>query len=431
MKSFLGKIVISILNMEARLIIRKYKPFVIAVTGSVGKTSTKDAIYSVLAPHFFVRKSDKSFNSEIGVPLTILGCPNAWTNVIKWFENIADGIDQIIFKTKYPDILIMEIGADHPGDIKKVAKWLKPNIAILTKVGAVPVHVEFFKSRQEVFNEKKSLIDGIQKGGTAILYGDDPEIRAIKPAHVDTIMTFGMEENVKNDVQAINYQVVYDEKGSLWGIKFGLGWKGQIARIQLKGVIGRQHVHPIIAAVAVGIAKGLTLEKIAPATEAHVPPRGRMNIISGINSSTLIDDTYNSSPDAVAEALTSLTSVKGRRVAVLGDMMELGKFAIDAHINVGTLAAASCDLLVTVGVRAQKIKEGALKAGMLEKNILSFDTSNNAAKELPNHIKAGDVVLIKGSQSPRLERVTKALLLEPDKAAELLVRQDPEWLARP
>ena len=143
MKSILKKIISTIIKYEAVLIIKKYKPKIIAVTGSVGKTSTKDAIFAVMSSSFFVRKSEKSFNSDIGIPLTILGCPNAWFDPIKWARNIFRGLELIVFKHSYPEWLILEVGADRPGDIKEVSKWLKPNIVVLTAFAKVPVHIEF------------------------------------------------------------------------------------------------------------------------------------------------------------------------------------------------------------------------------------------------------------------------------------------------
>ena len=125
-KEIFKKTIVKILELEAKAIIKKYQPQIIAVTGSVGKTSTKDAIYSVMAKNFYARKSEKSFNSDIGVPLTVLGCDNAWNNPVKWLSNIWKGLSYIIFKKSYPEWLVLEVGADRPGDIKKITKWLKP-----------------------------------------------------------------------------------------------------------------------------------------------------------------------------------------------------------------------------------------------------------------------------------------------------------------
>ena len=150
MRSFFKKLVATLLRAEARLVLRKYNPKVIAVTGSVGKTSAKDAIYAVIADQFHARKSEKSFNSEIGLPLTILGIPNAWNNPFKWLQNLLDGLALYLFRTSYPEWLVLEVGADRPGDIKKVASWLKVDIAVITRLPEMPVHVELFSSPAEV-----------------------------------------------------------------------------------------------------------------------------------------------------------------------------------------------------------------------------------------------------------------------------------------
>jgi len=150
MKSVFKKIISKILQFESNLVIKKYKPKIIAVTGSVGKTSSKDAIFSVMATSFYVRKSEKSFNSDIGIPLTILGCENAWSNPLKWFLNIWKGVCLICLKNNYPEWLVIEVGADRPNDIKNISKWLKPDVVVVTRFAKVPVHVEFFGNRESL-----------------------------------------------------------------------------------------------------------------------------------------------------------------------------------------------------------------------------------------------------------------------------------------
>src|SRR3989344_4953390 len=180
MKSFFKKIITSILIFESRIILKKYHPYIIAVTGSVGKTSTKDAIYSVMSrTSMYVRKSQKSFNSEIGVPLTIIGCKNAWNNPLLWIKNILLGLEIILFKTKYPNCLILEIGADHPGDIKSVVKWLKPDMAVITKISDMPVHVEFFSSPEEILKEKLYLAKAVKKNGAILFSNDDIKVKSL------------------------------------------------------------------------------------------------------------------------------------------------------------------------------------------------------------------------------------------------------------
>jgi len=445
MLSILKKILISILNLESRLVLRKYKPFIIAVTGSVGKTSTKDAIYEILKypkeclhrnPHTvpFIRKSEKSFNSEIGVPLTILGVANAWKNPIGWLSNVMYGLELLFTKNEYPNILVLEVGADHPGDIEHLTKWLKPDIAVITKVGDVPVHVEFFGSPQAVLREKLFLAQGVKKGGTVILYADDRKLRDLKFEGRD-VTTYGTVEGA--DVRGSAPAILYKD-GRPSGISFKLEYKGASATLTLFGVLGVQHVYPILAATSVGLVQGVTLaHAIQGLISNFKPPRGRMNIIDGLNGSTIIDDSYNSSPTALEVALGALAEVKGakRKIAVLGDMMELGSYSDDEHQKAGRLAAKSLDpargdLLVTVGQRAKGIGNSALEAGMKDSSVIFFDDSVTAADKVKTMIKAGDVILVKGSQSPRMERIVKAIMADPSRAPDLLVRQEKEWLER-
>ncbi|MDE2188383.1 MAG: UDP-N-acetylmuramoyl-tripeptide--D-alanyl-D-alanine ligase, partial [Patescibacteria group bacterium] len=420
-----------------RLVIKKYKPKIVAVTGSVGKTSTKDAIFEMLKypvecldsnPNAVpsIRKSDKSFNSEIGVPLTILGVRNAWKNPFGWYANISAGMELILFKNDYPSILVLEIGADHPGDIERVTKWLKPDIAVLSKVGDMPVHVEFFKSPEEVLKEKLFLPKAVKANGTVILFADDAKTANLT-FEGRKIITFGFVESAT--VRGADYSIVYTE-GKPTGISFSILYKEEKVVVKLDGVIGTSHVYPILAAAAVAVANGQNISAVSGIFSKYNPPRGRMNIISGINDSTLIDDTYNSSPVAVSEAIRALALVEtaGRKIAVLGDMMELGKYSAEEHRKIGEQVATSAAILITVGQRARRIAESAKSIGMAESNIMSFNDSTEAAEKLQSFIQQNDVVLIKGSQSPRLERVTKALMDEPSRSGELLVRQEKEWL---
>ncbi len=420
MKSFFKKIIAAILEAEARAILEKYNPTIIAVTGSVGKTSTKDAIYTVLASSSsHIRKSEKSFNSEIGVPLTILGVDNAWSDVIGWLQNIFYGLELILWKHSYPEVLVLEVGADHPGDIKRIASWLKPHIGVVTRVSAVPVHVEFFPSREALLAEKAELPKAVRKNGTLILSEDDDDVKKMGLEVPQKVITYGLRYSAK--VTASQETIVY-ENGQAVGMSFNLNCEGNSAQVFIRGGLGVQQIYPLLAAAAVGISRGMTLSQVGSALGKHVPPRGRMNVISGIKETTLIDDTYNSSPDALREALLLLGKVetKGKRIAVLGDMLELGKYSIDEHKKAGELARQMAQVVVTVGQRSKVMGD----------SVISFNTSDEAADYVKGIVERGDVVLVKGSQSMRMEKISKALLLEPEKAKDLLVRQEEEWLAK-
>src|SRR3989338_1007594 len=185
MKNIFKKTVVWIITLQARAVLRKYKPKIVAVTGSVGKTSTKDSIYSVLSKGARVRKSEKSFNSEIGLPLTILGAPNAWNNPFRWLQNIIDGVFMLVFNAQYPEWLVLEVGADRPGDIRSLAKWLPVDVAVITLLPEMPVHVEFFDSPDAVIEEKAAIMDCFgrlpagRQGGFA-LFADDPGTPGIR-----------------------------------------------------------------------------------------------------------------------------------------------------------------------------------------------------------------------------------------------------------
>lgn len=431
MKEIFKKIIGQIIQIEARLVLKKYTPKIIAVTGSVGKTSTKDAIYSVMAKSFYVRKSEKSFNSDIGVPLTILGCNTAWNNPFKWLQNIFSGLLLIIFKKKYPEWLVLEVGADRPGDIKQIASWLKPNIVLVTRFAEVPVHIEYFKSRDEVIAEKGNLVDALKHDGTLVLNSDDSDVFSFKNKFANKIITYGLMGDA--EVRATNYSIYYSEEtGEPYGVHFKVEYKGNCLPVKIIGVLGTNNIYSALGAIAVGIALGLNLVESTENLSQHIAPRGRMNLIRGIGQTTIIDDTYNSSPVAVLSALETLKilKTKGRKLAILGDMLELGKHSADMHKNIGEVVAPICDLLVTVGLRSKAIAESAIDNGLDADNVLQFENSVAAAEYLKNILKPHDLILVKGSQSIRMEKVVKVIMAEPDKAGDLLVRQDKEWQKR-
>jgi UDP-N-acetylmuramyl pentapeptide synthase len=432
MRSALKKIIVRVLTWEARAIIRRHKPSVVGVTGSVGKTSTKDAIYAVLRERAHVRKSEKSFNSEIGVPLTILGRPNAWNNFFGWFQNIFDGALVALFNVSYPDWLVLEIGADRPGDIRSVARWLPVDVAVITRLPEVPVHVEYFESPEELLEEKASLISALRPSGTLVLSADDARVAALAArAGGAKVLTFGYAEGAT--VRAEQPELVFDDTRQAHGMHARIEAGDERADMMLRGAVGSHVFLPALAAVAVAKSLDMKLEDAVAAIERkYLPPPGRMHLISGMHESLIIDDTYNSSPAAAEAALHTLSSLKGkgRKIAVLGDMMELGKFSVDEHRKLGALAAKCADVLITVGIRTRDCAVAALDAGMPERVILQAEDAEEAGATLAKMLEPHDVVLIKGSQSMRLEKVVAITMAEPARAKELLVRQESEWRRR-
>ena len=429
MLSFLRFVIIAVITAQARAVLRKYRPTIVAITGSVGKTSTKDALYAVLSSAFFVRKSEKSFNSDIGIPLTILGCPNAWSNPFLWLRTVREGFALLLLPNHYPKWLVLEVGADRPGDIKRITKWLKPDIVVITLLPAVPVHVEFFGSPTELVKEKEYLLKALKQGGIAIVGEDDETARGLAVPEGARRITYGFSPRA--EVRASNEKIAYKD-GEPVGVNFHVNYQGGSVPVHLRRVLGRQHIYPVLAAVAAGVAQGLTLVRAVQSFEKHEFAPGRMRLLLGKNESLIIDDSYNSSPVAVEEALQTLgnLTIKGRKIAVLGDMLELGSFSPEEHRRIGAFAAQKVELLWTVGLRAKTIGEAAVEAEFPKEKTRHFIGSREAGNALAGELKAGDVALIKGSQSMRMERVVERIMAEPERAKELLVRQEPEWRRR-
>ncbi len=433
MKSILKKIIIAIITWEAKLVLRRYKPKIIAVTGSVGKTSTKDALFVVLSQFKKVRKSEKSFNSEIGLPLTILGVPNGWNNFFIWFENIARGLYLIFKKHPYPEWLILDVGAGKPGDITSVAKWLAPDIVVVTRFPDKPVHVEFFGTTEKIIEEKSALAFALKKDGILVLNHDDEKVYALhEKAHRRTI-SYGLGEHAT--YRALHPMYLENKaRGGIsvpLGLNFKLEYSGNTFPVMLPKIIGMHYIGSVLPALAVAHEIGCDLLASIQAIADYSTPPGRLSLIEGIHNSIIIDDTYNASPVAVEAALDTLSDMLGKRkIAVLGDMLELGKFTEEAHRSIGYQVAEVAHVLVLVGPRSKFIGNGALEKGFSKKDVYHFDTADKAAEFLVGTIKKGDIVLLKGSQGVRLERATEALMAHPELKNKLLCRQEKEWKER-
>lgn len=429
MKKIFREIVIYILQKEAQAVIKKYKPKIVAITGTVGKTSTKDAVYTALSNFYFCRKSQKSFNSELGIPLTVLGLKNRETSALGWILNIFDGLEAIFLPNHYPEWLVLEVGTDHPGDIEEVTKWIKPDITIVTRLSKTPVHVEFFATPEDLFKEKGNLVKALKREGTLILNGDDEDVLLYKGLTDEKVVIFGNE--ITSDVRGDEYKVIYNEKKLPEGIKFKVIVKEESYPIELLGTLGNHHAYHILAALAVIEALGKNISTAVNSFKDHSPTPGRMRLVPGLKNTMIIDDTYNSSPVALTEALNALKDLQAtRKIAVLGDMLELGKFSLDAHKKAGQEVAEVADILITVGIRARAIADSALNFEMDEKNIFQFEDSREAGRFLQNLIQKGDVVLIKGSQGIRMEKTVEEVMADPTHKEDLLVRQDGFWRFR-
>ncbi|KKU50911.1 MAG: hypothetical protein A3H69_01195 [Candidatus Sungbacteria bacterium RIFCSPLOWO2_02_FULL_47_9] len=426
-----------ILNVLARLTLKRYRPLIIGITGSVGKTSTKEAIFSVLKKKYNVRRNEKSFNTEIGLPLTILGAKNHHRNIIGWVVEILVSFLKIIFVRRYPEVLILEYGVQKPKDMDYLVRLAPPSIAVVTAIGDIPVHVEFFAGPEEVGREKAKLVDSLRFTGNAVLNIDDTTVLDMKERTRAKTLTFGFDERADFRISNYELRLKHEEKQNTVpeGIVFKITYRGKVIPIRLNNCFGKPQVYSATAAAVVGVILSMNLVEVAEALLLYEPPPGRLRLLPGNKGSYIIDDTYNASPQAMREALELLKSLPGsRRIAVLGDMLEIGKFTEHAHRAVGEQLAAFADILLTVGPRSKFIAEEATLRGINKKerlldprDVFSFDDSLSAGKKLDELIKPGDLILIKGSQSMRMEHVVEEVMAHPEDAGRMLVRQDKYW----
>lgn len=421
MRLLLRKILIFILKVEAKLVLRKYKPRIVTITGSVGKTSTKDAVYTVLSNSFFVRKNKRNVSNEIDIPLTVLGCPTS-ESMIAWLKNIFQGFILLFFRREYPDWLVLELMVRKPGDMKKIVHWIYSDVVVVTPFGAAPPHIEFFKSRERLIEEKSRLLKTLKENGILLVNADDSSTFILREKTKRKSFSFGFNQLATMKISNLN--ILY-ENNLPGGISLRIDYDGNSVPINMEGMLGRNHAYAAAVALLVAHDQNINMIEAANALKKYKAPPGRMKLIEGIKETLIIDDSYNSSPAACEEALRVLEGIKapGRKFAVLGDMLELGKQTDETHRQIGELVPKSAHILVTVGIRAQMIVAGAEAGGMSKINIFQFEDASQVGKHLKQVIEKGDVVLIKGSQVMQMERIVEEIMAHPKKKISLLCRQ--------
>lgn len=422
-----------LLKLLASLTLKRYQPKVVGITGSVGKTSTKEAVYLVLIKSYQVRRNIGNYNNEIGVPLTILGEQTAGRSFIGWMLIFMKSIFKLIY-CNYPEVLILEMGIDKPGDMDYLLSFVQPDISIVIAISDIPVHLENFANVRELAKEKLKILSKLPEDGKAIINVDSQIIKKYLPKIEQKIYTFGVLKEA--DVRASN--ILLDSKelmldNGLRGLSFKLNYEKSSVPLRLPHILAEHQVYAALAAVACGLVNKMNLIEIAEVIKDLRPPRGRLNIIPGIKGTTIVDDTYNAAPESTQAALNLLgkLSTGGRKIAILGDMLELGVKAEEAHLRIGKLAANNTDILITVGKDALFMAEEAKNSGISADKIYSFNKSEEAGKFIQNSIlKPNDLILVKGSQAIRMEKIVKEIMAEPLMAKELIVRQDRKWLKR-
>jgi UDP-N-acetylmuramoyl-tripeptide--D-alanyl-D-alanine ligase len=418
MKEKFLKIIEGYMQSLARSKVSRTKPKIVAVTGSYGKTSTKEAIFFLLSKKFGsdVGKNWGNMNSVLGLPMAVLGMRKYSFGPALFFD-ICNATWRYFFY-QLPKILVLELGIDKPGEMETLLDIIAPEIAVVT--GISEAHLEGFQSLETIKREKGMLVEALEKNGVAILNEDDKNSAEIK-------LPNGAK---KVFVGSNNAEIKYsDLENKLTGISFKLKIKNKEIAVDSK-VIGQHSIYALLFAAAVADQFSLDLEEIKKSLEEIRPQNGRMNLIKIKDGITIIDDSYNSNPKSAKEALFTIKSLNfdGRRVAVLGNMNELGPFTKAGHLEVGKFAAGSVDLLLTVGDNAKFLAQGAKEAGMNENKIKIFPDTESLIKEIDGLISAGDLVLVKGSQNRvRLERLVKYLIDNQELAAKILVRQEKKW----
>lgn len=351
---------------------------VIGVTGSVGKTTTKELVGRVLQQRYRVSRNPGSYNNELGLPLTLLR------------------LDSTVQRA------VLEMGMYVPGDIRFLADMARPDVGIVTNVA--PVHAERAGSLDAIARGKRELVESLPSApqGVAILNYDDLRVRDMANYTQARVMTYGTSPDA--DLWADDVKLM-----GLLGVQLTLH-HGDTAIPVEASLLGRHSVYAVLRAAAVGVVEGLTWEEIK-AGLASREPQPRMVVVRGVDGIVIIDDAYNASPPSVLAALDFLAELprEGRRVAVLGDMLELGPYEQEGHLRVGRRAAEVLSQLVVVGRASRLIAEGALARGMPAEHIHWVADSAQAVEVVSSILMPGDLVLVKGSRGVHLEQVVEAL----------------------
>jgi len=367
---------VTALQQIARFWRRKLDLRVIGITGSVGKSTTKEMIAEVLGTRYRTLKSPGNLNNEIGLPLTML--------------RLSDGHQHAV----------MEMGFYVPGEIAFLCDIALPQVGVVTNVGTV--HAERAGSQEAIARGKGELVQALPPApeGVAILNFDDPWVQKMEERTKARVFFYGLspEAHLWAD-QVVGL--------GLDGIRFRMHYAGETLHVKIP-LIGRHSVHTALRAAAVGLAEGMNWQEILEGlNQGHT--QLRLAAVRSENGALLLDDTYNASPESMLAALNLLDEIDGRKVAVLGDMLELGPYERGGHEMVGLRAAQVAETLVTLGERAHMIAEAARRAGMKKSAIIEFDELAPLMDWMKTNLTQKDVVLIKGSHGLRMDRITAAL----------------------
>jgi UDP-N-acetylmuramoyl-tripeptide--D-alanyl-D-alanine ligase len=353
----------------------QFTPRVVGITGSIGKTTTKEVIYGVLSQRFRTLKCEGSYNNEIGLPLTLLKLEPSHERAV------------------------LEMGMYDLGEIADLAAIARPHIGVVTNVG--PTHLERLGTIERIAQAKTELVEALPSDGVAILNGDDPWVRQMAAKTQAEVFYYGLDESC--DLWANHI-----ESQGLEGIRFRFHHGGETIHAKVP-MLGRHSVHTALAAAAVGLVEGQSWEEIIDGLRGAA--QLRLLVVPGLQESTILDDTYNASPTSSIAAINLLDELDGRKIAVLGDMLELGAFEEEGHRKVGRRAMDVVAVLITVGQRGRVIAEEALACGLGEEKVFIKENNEEAIACLREIIAPGDIILVKGSRGMRMEEIVAALAI--------------------
>jgi UDP-N-acetylmuramoyl-tripeptide--D-alanyl-D-alanine ligase len=411
------RVLVWVLRLLTAVVLRRYRPIVVAITGSVGKTTTKDLTAAVLATRFKLRATEGSANSEVAVPATVFGSRRG-RSVGARALLLLDGLILVLLRRPFPELLVLELAAGRPGELERLTRSIRPDVAVVTHLR--PVHRMHYRDFEELVREKSWPIRRLRASGTAVLNRDDPRFRELAEIAPRRLVTFGSAPDA--DVRLASAD---------------LGLDGTTARLHIGGafaetgplpvwsrLLGSHQLTGVLAAVAVGLSLGVPANEALEALSGFEPAPGRLRAHRIPGGAVVLDDSYNASPQAMVEALEVLTRFPRPRWAVLGSMTELGPEEATGHRTAGEAAATRSDVLLAVGPHAKLIAEAAAAEGMAEEKILVADDAETAAGIVAAQSGLGSV-LVKGSAAYGLEAVVTALVPE----AEVVSR--PPRLRRP
>ncbi|MCL5407088.1 MAG: Mur ligase family protein [Patescibacteria group bacterium] len=394
----MSKILQKYLRFWVKFYLKRSKPKIVAITGSISKTSTKEAIFEVLKIKFGtdIRKSHGNLNNETGVPLSILGYKKSPNRFWQWLTIIVGVKFRAIFGRKFK-VLVLEFAADKPGDIQYLTSFVQPDIACLTSIA--PAHMAAFGSIEKITKEKTDLIRALPCGGWAILNLDDENLRKLSFTDCSEILTYAIEEEA--DIMAKNIITEIDDFKPR--TLFQISSENYKFRATVPTLGRVWNVYSALAAVAVASIFEMSPSDIAKGLENIRSEVHRMSVLKGKNNILLIDDSYNANPlsmKAALDVLNFLPSPKenGRKIAVLGDMLEIGQISAKAHELIGQYANEIADEVISVGTESQKYN-----------SKVHFENAQAASDYLLANIQRNDIILIKASRAIGLDKVVERL----------------------